>query len=263
MKYLVYAIAALTTIFGNSADAAELLFNGHSLAGWTTPKGKSVTSGWQAEDGVLHLPANAKGGHIITDRDYENFVLDFEFKISGKGNSGIKYRVKDYGKQTLGLEYQILDDAHPSYAKLSGNKMTAGLYDIYEPSPRRFLRPIGEYNSGRIVVNGQHIEHWLNGHRVLTAVVGSDEWNLRIAASKFNKRPDFGENARGRIMITDHNNEVWYRNIVIQEIDVPQTPQNQSASMVGPQAGCCHAPARPRCCRPVCRRRSLWDMLFR
>ena len=227
----ILIVATFSFILVSPAQAGgRLLFDGLTLEGWTTLQGDPVTTGWQAEDGVLHLPAGKKGGHIITDRDYTDFVLDFDFKISPGGNSGIKYRVRDFDGRTLGCEFQILDDGADKYAKLAGNKLTGGLYDIYEPAPTRFMRGTSEFNRGRIVVRGQRIEHWLNGRRIVCAIVGSPEWQARVALSKFKSVDGFGANRSGRIMLTDHNNEVWYRNVVIYECGQPcrLRCQNQS-----------------------------------
>jgi hypothetical protein len=117
--------------------------------------------------------------------------LSFEWKIAVRGNSGLKYRVFKYGQQTLGLEYQICDE--PEGRPLS-RKSAGALYDLYEPAPERVLKPAGEWNSARIVVCGDRIEHWLNGAPVVTAIVGGEQWRRRIAESKFADKQEFGEN---------------------------------------------------------------------
>lgn len=192
------------------------------MNGWTTLDGKPVTQGWTVNDGVLHLKSTKgnRGGHIITRQDYENFELSFEFKIAKNGNSGIKYRVRDFNGKTLGCEYQIFDDRVAPDKKLSLNKLTASLYDLYEPQPAGLLKP-DDYNSGRIVVFNQHIEHWLNGRKVVDVQVANSDWFTRIAASKFKDNQGFGQTPFGRIMLTDHNSEVWYRNVRLRLL----TPQ--------------------------------------
>jgi hypothetical protein len=193
------------------------LFDGQTLNGWVTAQGKPVTKGWRADDGSLRLDVNqGRGGNIFTDREYGNFILDFEWKIAKGGNSGIKYKVKKFGNRTLGCEYQIIDD--DGHHKGSVNKnSTASLYDIYAPS-NHHVRPVGEFNQSRIVVCGTSIEHWLNGQLVLTAHVGGAEWYAKKKKSKFKDVVGFGENTHGTIMLTDHHSEVWYRNIYLTPI---------------------------------------------
>ncbi len=187
-----------------------------SLAGWTSPGGGKPGSGWSVVDGILHL--QGKGGDIVTDRQYENFVLDFEWTHSKAGNSGIKYRYQKFdGKGWLGLEYQVLDDfGTPEGMKPKNN--TATLYDILPTNSSKSLNHRDQINKGRIVVNGDRIEHWLNGRKVMSVVVGSEEWKEAVAASKFKGIDGFGENNLGFIMVQDHQSEVWFHKITIREI---------------------------------------------
>ncbi len=194
------------------------LFNGYSLEGWTAQNGKRVSAdAWKVESGgVLHLDTSVgRGGNILSQDEYENFELLFEWKISEKGNNGIKYRVNDFGGRLLGIEYQVIDDDGND---LKPTHKTAALYDIYESTEHDLLKPPGEWNRGRVVVLGNSIEHWLNGHLVASATVGSAEWRDRIAKSKFHDVESFGTTPTGKIMITDHRDEVWYRNIFVREL---------------------------------------------
>lgn len=190
-------------------------FDGRSLEGWTTAAGKPVGDGWEAADGVIHLKPGTKGkptgGNIVTAHEYGDFSLSFEWKIAPKGNSGIKYRVRDYGGKVLGLEYQMYDDG----GKLNKGA-TASIYDLYEPDGAAKPNPPGQWNTGRIVVRGNRIEHWLNGKQVAVAHVGSSEWKKRIAESKFDDVKNFSENRVGKLMLTDHGSEVWIRNATFQ-----------------------------------------------
>ena len=138
------------------------LFDGHSFNGWTAQNGDPVTEGaWEVADGTIHLDTSAgRGGNLITDREYGDFELLFEWKNSEGGNNGIKYRVKDFDGRVLGCEYQIIDDERNK--NLRPTQRTGALYDIYEPSADDLLKPVGEFNLGRIVVCGNRIEHWLN-----------------------------------------------------------------------------------------------------
>ncbi|MBI3469154.1 MAG: DUF1080 domain-containing protein, partial [Planctomycetes bacterium] len=173
-------------------DVAAAPLAGQSLAGWTTLTGSQVTKGWQASGGEIWLNRESgRGGHIITKEEFGDFDLTFEWKIAPRGNSGLKYRVRTYGDQALGCEYQICDE--PEGRSLS-QRSAGALYDLYEPSPERLLKPAGEWNQARIVVSGQKIEHWLNGRLIVSANVGDEEWKKRVAASKFSDVPDFGQN---------------------------------------------------------------------
>lgn len=203
--------AAWITAPSRAAEPAADPLDGKSLAGWTTASGKPVTAGWEVADGTIHLKKKAGGGNIVTAREFRNFSLSFEWKIAPGGNSGIKYRVRNYDGKQLGLEYQIFDDTagkKPPEAKNSAGS----LYDLYGPSAAKKLKPVGEYNTAKIVVRGNQIEHWLNGERIVTATVGSSEWRRRIADSKFNDVPGFAQNPSGKLMLTDHGSEVWLRN---------------------------------------------------
>jgi hypothetical protein len=190
-------------------------FDGKSLDGWTTQDGQPVTQGWEVVDGAIHLKKEGRrSGNIITKEEFGDFDLSFDWKIAERGNSGLKYRVRRYGNRLLGLEYQIYDDRGRGPSKGS----TGALYDLYEPSAARKVKPVGEYNHARILVRGDKIEHWLNGELIVSAAVGDDQWRQRIAASKFNDLPDFGRNRSGKIMLTDHGSEVWYRNFVFKPL---------------------------------------------
>lgn len=204
-----------TSIVARGEEAASP-FDGKSLAGWTTQDGKPVTQGWEVVDGVIHLKKEGKrAGHIVTAQEYGDFDLSFEWKIAERGNSGIKYRVRSYGGKVLGCEYQVYDDA-ATKGKVKPKGSAGALYDLYEPNDLKHLKPAGEYNQARIVVKGNKIEHWLNGQLIVSATVGDEDWQRRVAASKFNDVPDFGLNPRGKLMLTDHGSEVWYRNFVFK-----------------------------------------------
>lgn len=194
------------------------LFDGRTLTGWHAFGSDGVRSaGWEVTDGCLHLPAGAAGGDLVTDREYGDFELELEWKVAPGTNSGIKYRVPETPGATamLGPEYQVLDDtANPEG---SGATSAAALYALYEPSDKQ-LEPVGTFNHARIVVRGEHIEHWLNGVLVLECSVGSENWEVRRKASKFAPHADFAR-GRGCIGLQDHGGEVWYRNIRLRDLE--------------------------------------------
>ena len=191
-----------------------------TLQGWTDAAGNPVSSkdadGWQIEGG--ELVRKGRGGAIYAEGEYENFVLEFEWKIAKGGNSGVKYRVKYYEQGLwgrsgwLGFEYQIYGDRNPEAS--NGHKGSAGaLYAIYAPNDKKKLAAHNAYNTARIVARGTHIEHWFNGEKIVDTDTSSDEFAERVKASKFKQVPDFGQNRKGRIQIQDHGSNVAYRNI--------------------------------------------------
>jgi hypothetical protein len=227
-RCLLFATIFFVVSVGHNVEADELppVFDGKSLDNWVLQNGKPIPSGWEVLDGTIHRkPSKKRVGHIVTQHEYGDFDLSFEWKIAKGGNSGLKYRVRKYGRKMLGCEYQIHDHGKP--VDVPGNKHTGALYDLFGPDPKRKINPSGEFNASRIVVRGDHIEHWLNGRLIVSATVGSPEWEKRVASSKFNDVPDFARNRLGRIMLTDHGAEVWYRNF---KITVPKAVGSKNST---------------------------------
>ena len=209
----------------------KLLFDGKSTAGWIgANKGTFPEKGWEIKDGVLKVLSlsggeSANGGDIVTKDQYSAFDLSLDFKLSKGANSGIKYFVTLKEKNSgsaIGPEYQLLDDTlHPD-AKLGreGNRTLASLYDLIksEKSSRFFKQP-GNWNTARIVVYpNNHVEHYLNGIKVLEYDRGSQAFRDLVAISKYKVWPNFGEAAEGHILIQDHGNEVSFRSIKIKQL---------------------------------------------
>ncbi|NML63934.1 DUF1080 domain-containing protein [Hymenobacter sp. RP-2-7] len=209
----------------------QLLFDGKSPAGWRSAKGPTFPAhGWEIADGTLTvLPSEGKeaanGGDIVTQAEYGAFDLSFEFKLTPGANSGVKYFVTLAEKtdaSAIGLEYQVLDDAlHPD-AKLGrdGDRTLASLYDLKTANkPPRFVHPIGEWNVGRVVVYpNNHVEHYLNGTKVLEYERGSPEFRELVAQSKYHVWPNFGEAKAGHLLLQDHGNRVSFRSIKLKEL---------------------------------------------
>jgi hypothetical protein len=210
----------------------KLLYDGHTSNGW---RGATLTvfppKGWLYADGTMHvLPSEGKeesgGGDIVTNDLYSAFDLSFEFKITPGANSGVKYFVtlSEVTKgSAIGLEYQVLDDKlHPD-AKLgrNGDRTLASLYDLIPAKKQeRFVHPIGAWNTGRIVVYpNNHVEHYLNGVKVLEYERGSKEFRDLVAISKFVIWKNFGEAKEGHLLLQDHGNEAYYRNIKVKRLD--------------------------------------------
>jgi len=204
-----------------------LLFDGKSMKGWRGAYMESLPKkGWDVKDGMLIVQESGGGeasfgGDIVTLKEFSSFELTLDFKLTDGANSGVKYFVIEQQPKTpgsaKGLEYQVLDDAKHPDAKLgiNGNRTLASLYDIM-PAANKTVNPIGEWNHARILVKGKHVEHWLNGIKVLEFERGGKEFLAHKAESKFKDIPQFGEYAKGRILLQDHGNRVFYRNIKVR-----------------------------------------------
>jgi len=209
------------------AEGWRPLFDGTSMAGWRGAYLDSLPArGWEVRDGLLIVQASgggeaAFGGDIVTVDEFSSFDLRVEFKLTEGANSGIKYFVTEQQPRTpgsaKGLEYQILDDAKHPDAELgiNGNRTLASLYDLI-PATGKKARPIGEWNQARIYVRGKHVEHWLNGVKVLDYERGGKRFLRHKAESKFRDLDGFGEAKQGHILLQDHGNQVFYRNIRIR-----------------------------------------------
>ncbi|MDQ2718872.1 MAG: DUF1080 domain-containing protein [Bacteroidota bacterium] len=209
----------------------KLLFNGKDASGWKGAYEPGFPEkGWQVKNGVITVLSSegkegANGGDIVTKDEFSAFDLSFDFKMTPGANSGVKYFVTlDEHNQgsAIGLEYQVLDDAiHPD-AKLGrdGDRTLASLYDLIPAKKQpRFVHKIGEWNSGRIVVYpNNHVEHYLNGVKVLEYERGSQAFRDLVAISKFKVWPQFGEAKKGHILLQDHGNEVSFKSIKIKEL---------------------------------------------
>lgn len=203
-----------------------LLFDGQSTKGWEKSNGDAFpSSGWVIKNGelsvVLSKDSNG-GGDIVTLDDYADFEFMTDFKVTVGANSGIKYFFTKYEKGgLLGLEYQILDDAVNPDAKLgvNGNRVCGSFYDMIPSSANRKVKPIGEWNTARIISKGKHVEHWLNGVKIIEFDRGSEAYMKALAQSKFKDAvPSFGSVTKGRILLQDHGSEVSFRNIKIKKL---------------------------------------------
>ncbi len=242
MKSIIIQIAVLllaTTAHGqdNQLSTKEkkegwhVLFDGKTNKGW---KGAFINSfprkGWVIKNGLLMVEPSggaesANGGDIVTVKEYGNFELSVDFKLTEGANSGIKYfvaaqqPVPSSPRSAFGLEFQILDDENHPDAKLgkNGNRTISSLYDLVPAIDNKPAKQIGEWNTAKIVSNGHHVEHWLNGVMVLTYERDSDAFKTLISGSKYKDIAGFGLNDKGRILLQDHGNKVYYKNIKIKE----------------------------------------------
>lgn len=207
----------------------RLLWDGKTTEGWKGAKIETFPEkGWTIEDGLLKVlksggAESANGGDIVTTRKYKNFILSVDFKITEGANSGIKYFVNpDLNKgegSAIGCEFQILDDEKHPDAKLGvkGNRKAGSLYDLI-PAPEKKPFKKGEFNRAVIIVKGNHVEHWLNGEKLLEYERNNQMWNALVAYSKYRNWPDFGNAEKGNILLQDHGDEVWFKNIKIKPL---------------------------------------------
>ncbi len=199
------------------ADGWKLLFDGQSTDAWRGFQKDQFPEGWQVVDGTIHRVD--KAGDIITKEQFSDFELQVDWKVAGPGNSGIFFRVSEDEDAVwkTGPEMQILNnDVH----KDGQNPLTrAGSnYALHAPA-KEVVKPVGEWNHVRILVQGSHVELWLNGEQTVEYEIGSDDWNRRVAESKFSKFPNYGLVKTGHIALQDHGDPVWFRNIKIRPLD--------------------------------------------
>jgi hypothetical protein len=233
-RYLRLSVAVMMTLVqaANTASARAQsiaasgaswtsLFDGKTTDGWRGFKKPGFpTQGWVVEDGCLKHLKRGGGGDIITVKKYADFELEWEWRVGRGANSGIKYFIIEERGEAIGHEYQILDDTEQLAAKRINKGSTASFYDVFPPK-NPALRPSGQFNHARILVQGKRVEHWLNGVKVLEYELESEALKAAIAASKFRSVPGFGTKLAGHILLQDHGGEVWFRNIRLRELACP------------------------------------------
>ncbi len=216
------AIFAFTTAKKNTAKGFVKIFDGKTTKGWHTYNKTEAGGAWKVEAGALHLDATTKEGrgNLVTDNDYENYHLKYEWKISKNGNSGLLFNVIENTKYSepyfTGPEMQVLDnDGHPDGKII---KHRAGdLYDLIACS-KETVKPVGEWNKAEIILNNGDLTFILNGEKVVHTTMFDDNWKAMVAKSKFKQWADFGTAKKGKLCLQDHGDEVWYRNIEIKQL---------------------------------------------
>jgi hypothetical protein len=192
------------------------LFDGKSLAGWRGFKTTTAPAGWQAVDGAL--TRTGPGGDLMTVEEFADFELELEWKVGPAGNSGIMFRVATSAERPweTGPEMQVLDNAGHADGK---NPLTSAgsNYAVHAPV-KDVTRPVGEWNAVRLVVRGAHVEHWMNGVKLLEYELWSPDWETRVKASKFGSMPGYGRAKRGHLVLQDHGDVVAFRNLRIRTL---------------------------------------------
>jgi hypothetical protein len=205
------------------AEGWKLLFDGKSLNGWQIYKARKNNT-WEVKDGILHckpLNENAKGdgderSDLMTSDEFGNFEFTCDWKITANGNSGIIYRATEEFEQPYysGPEYQLIDDAN--YKPTPTDKQLTGAdYDMYATAPKT-MKAVGEWNSTKIMVIGKHVEHWLNGQKIVEYEFGSADWTKRKESSKWKEWKGYGMATKGHITLQDHGHEASFKNVMVK-----------------------------------------------
>lgn len=207
-----------------AADAPWIvLFDGSSTAAFRGYKQTGFpTKGWEVVDGTLHVKAGGGAGDLVTRETFKDFELEFQWKVAPGANSGVMYRVSEAydAPWHTGPEFQVLDDSRHADGK--NPKTSAGaLYALVAANSAKALKPVGEWNSARIVLRGSQLEHWLNGQKVVALDLASPAARELIAQSKFKTLPRFAQEASGYLCFQDHGDDVWFRDIRIRKLDQP------------------------------------------
>ena len=201
------------------AEGWELLFDGTSLDHWRGFKQQGVPTGWLIRGGAIHFLGEGPAGDIITKEQYQDFELRLEWQVSEGGNSGIFFHASedfDHAWES-GPEMQVLDDdGHPDGSK---PETRAGTNYALHPASKEVIKPAGEWNRVGLIVNGAHVEHWVNGEKIVEYELWSDGWKERVAKSKFAAMPAYGQSKTGHIVLQDHGDPVWFRGIKIRRLN--------------------------------------------
>jgi len=209
-------VAVLATLSGQAAQPQWVsLFDGQTIAQWRGYKMATVPDSWRVEEGAITWTKGA-AVDLVSREQYTNFEFEFDWKVPPGGNSGVMFRVTEELERTYhsGPEFQILHNAGHSDGK---NPMTsAGSNHSLHAPTKDMTRPVGEWNQGRLVVNGNHVEHWLNGEKVVDYDLHSPDWTKRLMASKFKDVPRYGREPRGHIVLQEHGSRVQYKNLRIK-----------------------------------------------
>jgi hypothetical protein len=223
-RALHYCAVLMFLLISSSVGAGAegewiVLFDGKSTDAWRGYKQDAFPDkGWTVENGAIKTVAGAEAGDIITRDKFKDFELEYEWRVSPGANSGVFYNVAETGARVYetGPEMQVLDDEKHKDGK-NPTTSAGALYALIAPSEKA-TRPVGEFNKARIVVKSGHVEHWLNGKKVVEYDLTGDAIKAMIAGSKFKEMPMFARETEGHIALQHHGDEVWFRNIRIRRL---------------------------------------------
>jgi hypothetical protein len=215
LSFMVEAAEHNTLTDAEKAAGWRLLFDGKKIEGWRR-YGKDLppADGWRIDGDTLHKVQGMRPGDIMTRATFEDFEFSWEWRLEAGGNNGVKYFIIPERKATVGHEYQMIDD------RLIKDPLSscAAFYLIVAPREDKPTKPMGEWNHSRLLVKGNHVEHWLNGVKVVEYECGSPEVMNQVPKTKFKKWPNFGKKVRGHLLLTDHSDPCWFRNLKIREL---------------------------------------------
>lgn len=222
-QWITMALLMVISATGFSQDGGwQPLFDGKTLQGWHLYKKPGTAPAWSVKDGAIYLDITQKDGRgdLVTDQEYGDFILQFDWKVAPGSNSGVIFLAQEQdpfkASWHTGPEFQVIDNTgYPD--KLGAAQMAGSLYDLI-PCPPALIRPTGDWNQAEIRLQQGRLEFVLNGQKAVSVLLGSDEWTALINKSKFASMKDFARFRRGRIALQDHNGEVWYRNIRIKSL---------------------------------------------
>ncbi|UKT62562.1 3-keto-disaccharide hydrolase [Pedobacter mucosus] len=226
MKKIILSACILLAVtqISQAQKGFKPLFNGKTTTGWHTYNKTAVGSAWQVKDGALHLDLATKGtdggGDLVTDKEYTNFHLKYEWKVAPNANSGLIFYVHEEPKYnqtySTGIEMQVLDnDGHPD-GKITKHR-SGDLYDLIKSSSEP-VKPVGQWNKAEIISDKGKLTLVLNGVEVVKTTLWDENWKNLVAGSKFAKWENWGTFKTGKIALQDHGNEVWFKNISLKEL---------------------------------------------
>jgi len=225
LRQLIIVVATIFSTFAANNELTpdekqagwKLLFDGKTTTGWRSFNKKEFPAkGWKVEEGELRLEGGSKAGDIVTEEKFSDFDLTWEWKIPAGANNGVKYFILEERGEAIGHEYQMIDETDGK--KMADKHRTASFYEVLPPAKDKPIKAPGEWNTSRVLVQGNHVEHWLNGKKMLEYELGSEEVLKAVQQSKFKNVDGFGKKQNGRILLTYHNDPVSYRNIKIRNL---------------------------------------------
>ncbi|MEP6613597.1 MAG: DUF1080 domain-containing protein [Mucilaginibacter sp.] len=221
---LAFTVSKTKTPASNTKGGWVSLFDGKTLNGWHGYNKTTPVKNWDIEEGALVCLGAAKdasGGDIVTDKKFANFELKWEWKVSKGSNSGVMYHVQEGAKYhapyETGPEYQVIDDVNFPQ-KLEEWQQAGADYAMHVANSNKKLKPVGEWNTSSIIFNNGHVEHWLNGKKIVEFEAWTDDWNKKRTEGKWKDYPDYGQAKTGEIALQDHGDKAFYRHIMIREL---------------------------------------------